>query len=78
MIKVYIPPVPTQYNNTTRTKAAHVNITIITVPQQILDVYKNVTLYLDILFIGTFILFSSISKKVLRLQLTTQSRIKKY
>ena len=72
-LKVYGPAPASLMLNVTRKMTAHVVTDIVSVPREILQVYKNITLCADILFIGKITCFSSISRKVL---FTTTNSIK--
>ena len=64
-LKIYGPEPASLMSNITRRSTTHVNTDIMPLPREILQVYRNVTLCADILFIGQIICFGTISRKLL-------------
>ena len=54
-LKVYDPEPASLMSNITRRSTTHINTDIVPLPREILEVYPNVTLCADILFIGRII-----------------------
>ena len=64
-LKIYGPEPASLMSNITRRSTTHVNTDIMPLTREILQVYRNVTLCADILFIGQIICFGTISRKLL-------------
>ena len=64
-LKVYGPDPDLLMLNITQQSTTHVNTDMMPLPREILEVYCNVTLCADILFIGRIICFGTVSRTLL-------------